>query len=322
MTDKVLEFLPQKTESKPSTKFQKPHCIIPIQDFQWVMQQTKTIQTLWNECWVNDPFGNRFVPIITSLGERAFRLARQVLSSTGLFQFQRQTSLQDSRKTEVWMVKNLHGARRISEFWTQEKEQVTEEATKKTNVINFPISGTESPISGTESPISGSKPTANISKTPVKASIPEPLNSSSLFSQELLNEVLEKENAALETDERFQACIESNTKKLTGWLDKIRQRNGEKIVQWSERFSRHASGIESDFKEVIQRRMWRLYRWNIPFSLLQELEQLKELGTFAFNRFTSKFDFLYRGSTFKTYGSFTSAFTHTFDQALAYALVT
>ena len=41
-------------EKKISSKFNKPHCIIPVDDIQWVVNQTKTVQTLWNECWASD----------------------------------------------------------------------------------------------------------------------------------------------------------------------------------------------------------------------------------------------------------------------------
>ncbi|MGV0103043.1 hypothetical protein NSTCB13_01614 [Nostoc sp. DSM 114160] len=173
-------------EKKPSSKFNKPHCIIPIDDIQWVVNQVKTVQTLWNECWASDQYGSRWMKLTTSLGDKAFRLARQVLCTTGLFEFKRETCTDDTRKTACWLVKNLHGARRIQEFWMKDDDQ-------ESAVNNDAISGINEPDISQKIPDVGQKMPDISPETPEKSSLPEPLSNASETSHELLKEVHEDE---------------------------------------------------------------------------------------------------------------------------------
>ncbi|MHC5719478.1 MAG: hypothetical protein ACYTX0_47385, partial [Nostoc sp.] len=145
----------------------------------WVLNQAKTIQGLWNECWQSDPYGSRFVKLTTSLKDTAFRVARRVLSAAGLFEFKRDTCTEDTRKTAGWLIINLHGARRIKDFWNSDPISVTD----------TPIDGESAPISVTDLTISDTDLTisrANLlpisSETIENTGVSEPLSNSSLSS--------------------------------------------------------------------------------------------------------------------------------------------
>ena len=170
-------------EKKASTKYNKPHCIIPVDDLHWVISQVKTVQTLFNECWASDQYGSRWMKLTTSLGEKAFRLARQLLYKAGLFEFKRETAIEDSRKTACWLVINLHGARRIKEFWLNDSQP---EPVEKTEAILDPISGINEPNNSINLPNDGQKMPDILPETPENTSISAPLSNSSETSQELL----------------------------------------------------------------------------------------------------------------------------------------
>jgi hypothetical protein len=90
--------------------------IIPIEDMLWASQQKPSVTQLWQECWTADPYGSRWMPLTSALGYSTFICAKKILSESGLFIFKPDKSIQDSRETFVWMVKNLHGSR-MKEFW-------------------------------------------------------------------------------------------------------------------------------------------------------------------------------------------------------------
>nr|MDZ8016539.1 hypothetical protein [Nostoc sp. SerVER01] len=251
----------RKRENKPSTKFNKPHCIIPVADIQWVINQTKTIQTLWNECWACDQYGSRWIKLTTSLGEKAFRLARQVLYNTGLFEFKRETCTDDTRKTACWLVKNLHGARRIKEFWMKDNDQ-------ETAAEIDPISGINEPDIVPEIPDVGQKIPDISAETLENSSIPEPLVNTSITSQVLLKEVPEKkESTTAELLERVRRyASEKTAQKLKSVLDRCLKRTNSEYNE------------EDYFKDLFLNQ----YRWRIDSERLKQIIELNQQCQQAF----------------------------------------
>ncbi|MGK7936356.1 MAG: hypothetical protein AB4206_11270 [Xenococcaceae cyanobacterium] len=85
---------------------------IPKQDLIWAKKQKPSVVTLWLECWECDPYGTRWMTLNHSLSESAFRKAKKLISSKGLFVFKPDRSIRDGRETVSWLVQNLHGSRR------------------------------------------------------------------------------------------------------------------------------------------------------------------------------------------------------------------
>ena len=108
--------LKKTAASKPQSPYKRLHVIIPIEDMLWASQQKPSVTQLWQECWTADPYGSRWMPLTSALGYSTFISAKKILSESGLFIFKPDKSIQDSRETVVWMVKNLHGSR-MKEFW-------------------------------------------------------------------------------------------------------------------------------------------------------------------------------------------------------------
>ena len=243
---------------KVSVKYNKPHCIIPISDITWITQQVKAVQTLWNESWASDPFGSRWEKLATNLTETAFRLARKILYTAGLFEFKRDICIHDSRKTAGWLVINLHGARRIKDFWNEE-----------TSDINPPTSDINPPISDIKS-------TVEIVETPTKSSTSEPLSSISLSSQELLKEDPEKE-ITTRHELLEKACARGG---------KI----GEKLLNVMTNCFKYADGWTPTMKETISDIFDNKYRWKIDDKRLELACKLDELSR---NTFLSRFKFVW-----------------------------
>jgi hypothetical protein len=111
------------TKSKQSTgsKFNRPHMIIPEEDTTWAVNQKPCVLRFWQQCWLADPYGSRWMKLVTNLSDSAFRLGRRVLEAASLFIFRRLSTGSDGR-TSVWEVKNLHGAR-VKDFWQIEKAE-------------------------------------------------------------------------------------------------------------------------------------------------------------------------------------------------------
>ncbi|MBD2536110.1 hypothetical protein H6G97_45070 [Nostoc flagelliforme FACHB-838] len=116
MTATITRPKPKKAATKPQSPYKRLHVIIPIEDLLWASQQKPSITQLWQECWTADPYGSRWMPLTSALGYSTFISAKKILSESGLFIFKPDKSIQDSRETVVWMVKNLHGSR-MKEFW-------------------------------------------------------------------------------------------------------------------------------------------------------------------------------------------------------------
>ncbi|MHC5746723.1 MAG: hypothetical protein ACYTXT_33495 [Nostoc sp.] len=118
MTATITRPKPKKASaaSKLQSPYKRLHVIIPIEDMLWASQQKPSVTQLWQECWTADPYGSRWMPLTSALGYSTFISAKKILSESGLFIFKPDKSIQDSRETVVWMVKNLHGSR-MKEFW-------------------------------------------------------------------------------------------------------------------------------------------------------------------------------------------------------------
>jgi hypothetical protein len=267
-------------EKKVSTKYNKPHCIIPVEDMQWVINQAKSIQTLWNECWASDQYGSRWMKLTTSLSEKTFRLARKVLYTTGLFEFKRETCIDDTRKTSGWLVINLHGARRIKEYWMGEDEpidgqKIPDISPENLGGINQPNDGQIVPNNSPNKPIDGQKIPPILPVTPVKSSISEALSNSSETSQELLNGVTEKKETNGELLERVRHRLgEKLTKKLKGILDRCS--------------SRGSGELETD--DYYKQKFLNEYNWRIDE---QRFNHLLTLNIECQSEFFKRFKYVY-----------------------------
>lgn len=93
-----------------------PFNMIPQDDLDWVADQKPSVFRLFADCWRSDPYGTRWMQLTTKLKSSAFTYAKKRLTIQGLFVFKRETSIQDSRSTVCWMVKNLHGSR-VASYW-------------------------------------------------------------------------------------------------------------------------------------------------------------------------------------------------------------
>ncbi|MEH2351927.1 hypothetical protein [Nostoc sp.] len=261
----------KNTPSREQPKYNKPHCIIPVEDMSWVLNQAKSIQSLWNECWQSDPYGSRWVKLTTTLKSSAFRLARKALYAAGLFEFKRDTSINDSRKTESWSIINLHGARRIKEFWNSDPIAATDSAIAATDSA---ITATDAPISATDLEISATNSPDICSESIANTRVPESLSNSSLSSQELLNEVPEE---ATPTNEL---------------LEKVRSRGtkiADKLASAMEWCLKKGTGEqpEQSFRELFISR----YKWKIDDERFKQLIQLTKECTLSFFQ---KFKYVYQ----------------------------
>ena len=117
----------QKNKSRDKeSPYKRLHVIIPIEDMLWASRQKPSANQLWQECWMSDPYGSRWMPLKTDLGYSSFIAAKKVLSDSGLFIFKPDKSIQDGRETVGWMVRNLHGSR-IKEFWAEQSNSEKQE---------------------------------------------------------------------------------------------------------------------------------------------------------------------------------------------------
>jgi hypothetical protein len=98
--------------------FNRPHIIVPEEDTKWALDQKPCVLKFWQQCWVADPYGSRWMRLTTDLSDSAFRLGRRILEATRLFLFRR---ISDGR-TSFWEVRNLHGAR-VKDFWRGVKSE-------------------------------------------------------------------------------------------------------------------------------------------------------------------------------------------------------
>ena len=131
MTATIARPKPKKAAAtKAQSPYKRLHVIIPIQDMLWASQQKPSVNQLWQECWTADPYGSRWMPLSTGMGYSTFISAKKILSESGLFIFKPDKSIQDSRETVTWMVKNLHGSR-MKEFWEKANAEKQEPSAEK-----------------------------------------------------------------------------------------------------------------------------------------------------------------------------------------------
>ncbi len=127
MNNSVKSVSPSPSKSKASDqrqarqdsyrkKFNKPHMIIPEEDFAWAKDKPASIMRLFMECWIADPYGSRWQVLNHSLKSSSFFKAKKILSEQGLFLFKTDRSVLDDREVVCWLVINLHGARR-NDYW-------------------------------------------------------------------------------------------------------------------------------------------------------------------------------------------------------------
>ncbi|MHC5724009.1 MAG: hypothetical protein ACYTXY_07580 [Nostoc sp.] len=274
--------------SREQPKYNKPHCIIPEDDINWALSQAQSIRTLWKECWISDRYGSRFVKLTTSLKDTAFRVARRVLYAAGLFEFKRDTCTEDTRKTAGWLIINLHGARRIKEFWNSDPISVTD----------TPIDGESAPISVTDAPISRANLTisrANLlpisSETLINTGVSEPLSNSSGSSQELLKEVPEEEELTPPKELVEQVPSVNQTEVGRNVLQQYSRdpKIEEKLASIRERCMKKALGEQPErcFRELFITR----YKWKIDDERFQQLVQLTKECTLSF---FGKFKYVYQ----------------------------
>ncbi|WP_375494728.1 hypothetical protein [uncultured Nostoc sp.] len=101
--------------------FNRPHIIVPEEDTTWAIEQRPCVLKFWQQCWLADPYGSRWMKLQTNLSDSAFRLGRRILEATRLFLFRRISVGSDGR-TSFWEVRNLHGAR-VKDFWRGVKNE-------------------------------------------------------------------------------------------------------------------------------------------------------------------------------------------------------
>lgn len=286
-TEETVISIARHREKKASTKYNRPHCIIPVEDLQWVINQAKTVQILWNECWASDQYGSRWMRLTTSLGDKAFRLARQILYKAGLFEFKRETCIDDSRKTAGWLVINLHGARRIKEFWLSGDDQIDgqkmPDISEQSTVTNSLNNVQSIPNNSLKNPNDGQKMPSIISETIEKSSISDTFSNTSETSQELLKEVSEKkeERPICELLDR----VRKRAGKRTG--EKIAKKIGDILDRCSRRIKGEIATQDDYYKELFFTR----YNWRIDEQRLNSLLELNQQCQTAFiNKFKQVYE--------------------------------
>jgi hypothetical protein len=109
------EKTPLKREYVP--KYGRPHVIIPQEDLVWAMQQKPSINQFWQQCWLCDPYGSRWMPLSTSLTDKTLKVAKAALRNKCLFDFKTEMRMLEGKRLYETYVINLHGSRR-KEFWS------------------------------------------------------------------------------------------------------------------------------------------------------------------------------------------------------------
>lgn len=108
-----------------SGKYNRPHVIVPLEDIDFILEQNPATIRLWLESIRRDQYGSRFIEFHTKLGKSAFAASRKILKDANLAEYKVDTNKQDNRKTERWLVKNLHGSRFLG-YWKLGKLEATD----------------------------------------------------------------------------------------------------------------------------------------------------------------------------------------------------
>ncbi|MHC5823927.1 MAG: hypothetical protein ACYT04_50865, partial [Nostoc sp.] len=117
--------------------FNRPHIIVPEEDTTWAIDQKPCVLKFWQQCWLADPYGSRWMKLVTNLSDSAFRFARRILEAARLFLFRRISSGSDGR-TSFWEVINLHGAR-VKDFWHTKNNEAVSASNKADTAPNDSI---------------------------------------------------------------------------------------------------------------------------------------------------------------------------------------
>ncbi len=279
-----------RDRNKNLSKYQKPHCIVPIEDFQWVTNQTKAVQKLWGECWTVDPYGSRWVRINTTLSDRSFREAKKRLYAAGLFEFKPNPSPVDGRLTDGWLVKNLHGARRINDYWNQEpdEQEYTQENHQQIDGINLPDDGINLPDDGGNLPNDGKKLPAISPETIENTRVPEPLSNSSLTSQEHLKDVPETVEE-IATDAPFEGGHRCNQEQVDSRQKSIEK--FEKVAKECEEEVKNLLSLEQpDWKLIKKLERQAKFHRSIIDVLKRPMPKWEILSNKLLNEFGYKID--------------------------------
>jgi|GEM_PF-2755435 hypothetical protein len=158
-------------------RFSRLFLTIPPEDTAAIQAQTPSVQKLWLQSWESDPYGSRWIPIVTNLAQSTFRVARKILSLLGLFKFRAVKDENDARKTKRWEVLNLHGSR-VKNFWQKSAEN---------EANNDPIQANNDSIQANNDSIQA----ANLSETLETSSFTESVKNSSETHQQHLIDVVD-----------------------------------------------------------------------------------------------------------------------------------
>ncbi len=134
-------------------KFNRPHMIIPQEDFEWLIDQTNSVKTLFMECWMSDPYGSCFMQLNHSLSYKSFMRGKKAIEEKGLFLFRPKKSMipNHHKETVCWEVFNLHGARR-TDFWLNLNSEESPPEAKKNPDLNSQEASFSLNLDGQESP--------------------------------------------------------------------------------------------------------------------------------------------------------------------------
>ncbi len=200
-TSKKTKNPTSKATRKYQPKYNKPHMIKSKEDQEWALKQSPSVNRLWQQCWLSDPYGSRWMPLKHDLKDRTFRAAKKVIQEASLFLFKRETSIRDARETVSWLVLNLHGSRRM-DYWRSETLEPNNNNPSKDfdsdngnglaeNGSDLPSNGNDLPSSGNDLPLDGNQLPPILSKTTENQSSQGDLSIASVTPQKHLKGVSE-----------------------------------------------------------------------------------------------------------------------------------
>ena len=140
-------------------KFNRPHMILPVEDFKLLIDEHNSVKTLFMECWISDAYGSHWMELNHSLTYKSFMRAKKVLEEKELFLFKVEKSTVNGEKITCWKVFNLHGARR-TDFWLN-LEGNSNGHTSDLNGHTSDLNGHTSDLNGHGCPIDNTETTAN-----------------------------------------------------------------------------------------------------------------------------------------------------------------
>jgi hypothetical protein len=210
----------QETSKRERTpKYNKPHMIIPAEDMEWALQQRPPVLKLWNECWLSDPYGSRWMPLKTSLKRESLKKAKRLLIETGLFLFKSEMVVVDGVRHYEWFIKNAHGSR--STYWQlKEGTENTEVGTENTEVgtVNTEV-GTVNTEVGTVNTEVGTVNTTQQPSNPLVEAVSERLSISSVsFHKHFISLSVEAKKKFLEFCLKEMAKEKFEIRRPAAWI--------------------------------------------------------------------------------------------------------